>query len=433
MLSAFYFYSSCSTSNTSLFDAECERSRPIDLDRSLSIMKALFLSAIILFTLLSLKSLIDALSLKSTSAPRGSTTRCTILMSSTPTIPSADGKERRAHKNKYSKFATKETDPLEAAMRKSNEKQADEKLKAESFNPVRGTTVPMSFKAKAFNQTRHRLSESSAAAGNVNVTITEPAVNIFFQNQSAIIPSDPFTFGYSQIGTIGSPHGIHGELKVNMDTDFAADRLQQGLYLHVKRPNRLTPRPIRIESGRKQAGNTYLVKFECVNSRLGAAAFKSYGVFVRLDDRPTLQTDEYLVRDLVGMNCYREESETTKAGKVIDPSRSVLVGQVVGVVPPDELCDPAMAKLMHAMLEIQIAGTEDKLCLIPLVPSIVTSVDIKTNRIIIDPPSGLLDFTYLQKKEKIVLRGFLPEKAMHLSNEDRRYLRKVSVLQSPRQ
>ena len=394
-------------------------------------MKALFFSAIIIFTLLSLKSLIDALSLTLTSAPRGSTTRCTILMSSTPTIPSADGKERRAHKNKYSKFATKETDPLEAAMRKSNEKQADEKLKAESFNPVRGTTVPMSFKAKAFNQTRHRLSESSAAAGNV--TIPEPAVNIFFQNQSAIIPSDPFTFGYSQIGTIGSPHGIHGELKVNMDTDFAADRLQQGLYLHVKRPNRLTPRPIRIESGRKQAGNTYLVKFECVNSRLGAAAFKSYGVFVRLDDRPTLQTDEYLVRDLVGMYCYREEAETIKAGKVVAPSRSVLVGQVVGVVPPDELCDPAMAKLMHAMLEIQIAGTEDKLCLIPLVPSIVTSVDIKTNRIVIDPPSGLLDFTYLQKKEKIVLRGFLPEKAMHLSNEDRRYLRKVSVLQSPRQ
>lgn len=395
-------------------------------------MKTLFYYAILLVTLPSLKSLIKALPPTLTSMLRGSTTRCTISLSSTPTIPSGgDGKERRAHKNKYSKFATKETDPLEAAMRKSNEKQADDKLKAESYNPVRGTTVPMSFKAKAFNQTRHKLSENSAASGNV--TIPESAVNIFFQNQSAIIPSDPFTFGYSQIGTIGSPHGIHGELKVNMDTDFAADRLQQGLYLHVKRPNRLTPRPIRIESGRKQAGNTYLVKFECVNSRLGAAAFKSYGVFVRLDDRPTLQTDEYLVRDLVGMNCYREELETVKAGKVIAPSVSVLVGQVVGVVPPDELCDPAMAKLMHAMLEILLAGNEDKLCLIPLVPSIVTSVDIKTNRIIIDPPSGLLDFTYLQKKEKTVIRGFLPDKAMHLSNEDRKYLRKVSVLQSPRQ
>ena len=394
-------------------------------------MKALFYYSVLLFTIPSLKSLVDALALTLTSTPRGLMARCTISMSSAPNVPSGDGKERRAHKNKYSKFATKETDPLEAAMLKSNKKEADEKLKAESFNPVRGTTVPMSFKAKAFNQTRHRLSENSASSGNV--TIPEAAVNIFFQNQSAIIPSDPFTFGYSQIGTIGSPHGIHGELKVNMDTDFAADRLQQGLYLHVKRPNRLTPRPIRIESGRKQAGNTYLVKFECVNSRLGAAAFKSYGVFVRLDDRPTLQTDEYLVRDLVGMNCYREESEIIKAGKVIAQAKSVLVGQVVGVVPPDELCDPAMAKLMHAMLEILIAGTEDKLCLIPLVPSIVTSVDIKTNGIVIDPPAGLLDFTYLQKKEKTVIRGFLPEKAMHLSNEDRKYLRKVSVLQSPRQ
>jgi 16S rRNA processing protein RimM len=288
----------------------------------------------------------------------------------------------------------------------------------------------MRFKGNATKDVPVETSIPSEESG-VPLPIT-PIVNIFFQNQSAIIPSDPFTFGYTQIGTIGSPHGVKGELKVTMDTDFAADRLQQGLYLHVKRPNRLTPRPIRIESGRKQAGNTYLVKFDCVNSRLGAAAFKSYGVFVRLDNRPVLAVDEYLVRDLVDMNCYIEVPESTKGGKMI-PKRSELVGQVIGVVPPDELCDPAMAKLMHAMLEIRLSGTEDKLCLIPLVPSIVTSVNTATMRIVIDPPSGLLDFTYLEKKKKIVIRGFLPEKAAHLSKEDRRYLNKVSVLQFPGQ
>lgn len=353
-----------------------------------------------------------------------------ISMSSTGAGEIGEGTERRKHKNKYSKFATEKVDPLEAAMRKSNEKQLDEKLTAESFNPVRGTTVPMRFKG---NVTKDLPVETPVASVELGVQApTTPIVNIFFQNQSAIIPSDPFTFGYTQIGTIGSPHGVKGELKVTMDTDFAADRLQQGLFLHVKRPNRLTPRPIRIESGRKQAGNTYLVKFECVNSRLGAAAFKSYGVFVRLDNRPVLEVDEYLVRDLVDMNCYIEVPESTKGGKTI-PKRADLVGQVIGVVPPDELCDPAMAKLMHAMLEIRLSGTEDKLCLIPLVPSIVISVNTATMKIVIDPPSGLLDFTYLEKKKKIVIRGFLPERAAHLSKEDRRYLNKVSVLQFPRQ
>ena len=344
-------------------------------------------------------------------------------------MPSSEPVERRSHKNKYSKFATKETDPLEAAMKKSNDKLSEEKTKAESFSPVRGTTVPMRYKGNITKQTIIDQTNSSTI-GMENSTM---ATNIFFQNQSAIIPSDPFTFGYTQIGTIGSPHGVKGELKVQMDTDFAADRLQQGLYLHVKRPNRLTPRPIKIESGRKQAGNCYLVKFDCVNSRLGAAAFKNYGVFVRLDNRPVLQTDEYLVRDLVDMNCYTSVEDTTrkvrKDGEKV--MMNVLVGQVIGVVPPDELCDPAMAKLMHAMLEIRLAGGEDRLCLIPLVPSIVTSVDVKTMRMIIDPPTGLLDFTYLEKKKKIVIRGFLPEKASYLTKEDRRYLMKVSILQIP--
>ena len=353
-----------------------------------------------------------------------------VCLSSTGAGMTGEGTERRKHKNKYSNFATEKVDPLEAAMRKSNEKQLSEKNTAESFNPVRGTTVPMRFKGNATKDVPVEIPATSVESG-VPLPVT-PIVNIFFQNQSAIIPSDPFTFGYTQIGTIGSPHGVKGELKVTMDTDFAADRLQQGLYLHVKRPNRLTPRPIRIESGRKQAGNTYLVKFDCVNSRLGAAAFKSYGVFVRLDNRPVLAVDEYLVRDLVDMNCYIEIPESIKGGKTI-PKRTELVGQVIGVVPPDELCDPAMAKLMHAMLEIRLSGTEDKLCLIPLVPSIVTSVNTATMKIIIDPPSGLLDFTYLEKKKKIVIRGFLPEKAAHLSKEDRRYLNKVSVLQFPAQ
>ena len=363
------------------------------------------------------------------------------MMSSAP--PSSDAVERRAHKNKYSKFATKETDPLQDAMKRSNDKQSEEKVMAESFSPVRGTTVPMRFKG---NTTRPATATVTATAAEQDssvdgeVTSAVPNVNVFFQNQSAIVPSDPFTFGYTQIGTIGSPHGVKGELKVQMDTDFAADRLQQGLFLHVKRPNRLTPRPIRIESGRKQAGNCYLVKFDCVNSRLGAAAFKGYAVFVRLDNRPVLQTEEYLVRDLVDAQCYIEVEDKGEKGdkgikgiKGIKGKRSVLVGQVIGVVPPDELCDPAMAKLMHAMLEIRLAGTEDKLCLIPLVPSIVTSVDLKAMRIIIDPPAGLLDFTYLEKKKKVVIRGFLPEKAMTLSKEDRRYLMKVSILQFPEQ
>jgi 16S rRNA processing protein RimM len=345
--------------------------------------------------------------------------------------------ERRSHKNKYSKFATKELDPLEEAIKKNKEKLSKERIKAETDAPIRGTTVPMRTKENPkivaiINATNTPVEAATSTDGkdDFGKSVVSSKINIFFQNQSAIIPSDPFTFGYAQIGTIGVPHGVKGELKVYMDTDFALDRLQQGQLLHVKRPNRLTPRPIRIETGRKQVGNNYLVKFELVNTRLGAAAFKNFGVFVRLDNRPVLQAEEYLVRDLVDLDCYIEEISVDDDNVSVKTAK--LVGCVIGVVPPDELCDPAMAKLMHAMLEIRLADTEDKLCLIPLVPSIVTSVDMLNRKIILDPPKGLLDNTYLEKKIKVVIRGFLPERAAHLSKEDRKYLVSVSKLQLPR-
>ena len=63
-----------------------------------------------------------------------------------------------------------------------------------------------------------------------------------------------------------------------------------------------------------------------------------------------------------------------------------------------------------------------ELCLIPLVPQIVISVDIDAKRIILDPPKGLLELTYFEKV-KYVIRGFLPERALHLTESDRRELR----------
>ena len=60
---------------------------------------------------------------------------------------------------------------------------------------------------------------------------------------------------------------------------------------------------------------------------------------------------------LTGLECYINGTK--------------LIASVVGVVPPDELCDPAVARLMHSMLELKLIET-DQLCLVPLVPSIIT-------------------------------------------------------------
>ena len=62
-------------------------------------------------------------------------------------------------------------------------------------------------------------------------------------------------------------------------------------------------------------------------------------MFVRAEDRPDLTQDEFLVRDLVGLDCYLYDNDTDEEGGDTEvEGGDVCVGKVVGVVPPDELC-----------------------------------------------------------------------------------------------
>jgi|AntAceMinimDraft_5_1070358.scaffolds.fasta_scaffold541940_1 hypothetical protein len=63
---------------------------------------------------------------------------------------------------------------------------------------------------------------------------------------------------------------------------------------------------------------------------------------------------------------------------------------------------------MHAMLEIKLSGT-GALCLIPLVPQIVKSVNLAERRVLLEPPPGLLDLSYEEKQKRVIIRGYLPE------------------------
>jgi len=206
-----------------------------------------------------------------------------------------------------------------------------------------------------------------------------------------------------------------------METDFAEERLKAGSVLYVKRPHRRSPRPIRVTNSRQQVGNVYLVSFDSVKTRLGATALKDFLVYIRQEDRPELGIDEYLIRDLVGLDCYLANADNKN--EIFGP-----VATVDGVVPPDELCDgPSLVKLMHSMLELRKINNEDELCLIPLVPQIVLTIDLENMLLVIDNSYlYLFDYSYIEKK-KIVIRGFLPAKSAYLTDKDRKELMKNSI------
>lgn len=306
---------------------------------------------------------------------------------------------RKEHKNKYSQFSsnTDIIDPLEAAKAKQDEmKSMGNDLSA----PVRGTTVPVR-----------------------NQTLVTDNSSVSFPSYNQIVPSDPYTFGFVQIGTVLGPHGVKGEMKVKLETDFADMRIKPDSILYIKRPNRRTPRPITVKKGRKQIDDIFLIQFSDINSRLSASVFRDYNVYVRASDRPMLNEDEHLIRDLVDLSCYSNFTLDDDGKEIYDG----YIGKVNGVIPADELCDPATASLMHAMLEIRKPGLAGELCLIPFVPSIVLRVSYDQRAILIDPPEGLLDLVYIENK-RVVIRGLLPSVASGLTLEERTILERRNTI-----
>ena len=99
---------------------------------------------------------------------------------------------------------------------------------------------------------------------------------------ASIDPFDPSSFGYMQIGTIVGPHGVKGEVKIKMDTDFCHERIFKGAIVYVKKPSRRAPRPIElvesraIARGSGSAGGTgvFLVKIKGISSRIGAVLYQ---------------------------------------------------------------------------------------------------------------------------------------------------------------
>lgn len=371
---------------------------------------------------------------------------------------------RRSKKNKYAQFSkVKQQAVLETVDEAIDKSDLKEQKKKEIEMPIiRGTTVPTK-KASTSLLRRKRIKTS-------------------FKDYKTVVPSDASSFGYIQIGTIGLPHGIKGEVKVVLhDTDFAAARLlgakqpspaaavdsskakagvssgamdnaEELVLLYIKKPNRHSPRPIRVVSARP-TGNTaataatpannddssetfttgkgdnvkakvWLVQFDGIHNRNGAKAFQGYSVHIREEDRPAMANDEYLIRDLVGLPVYRFNANDNSDNDNNDTDSEIAT--VVGVVPPDELCDSTSSALiskMHAMLELKLLHN-DKLCLIPLVPQIVRNVVLKGKEeegaMYVDPPAGLLDLSYTAKPKRVIIRGYLPASATGLTKQERK-------------
>ena len=129
------------------------------------------------------------------------------------------------------------------------------------------------------------------------------------------------------------------------------------------------PSKIELISGFKQPGKeTFIVKFQGINTRNHAEQLKKFKILVKTDKLPNLKKEEFHFLELINLQVKTlENNELKKIGKVIN-----------------------LENEKNNLLVVELFKNQKKV-LIPFVKEIVPLVDIKNNFLIINPPNGLLE------------------------------------------
>ncbi len=164
------------------------------------------------------------------------------------------------------------------------------------------------------------------------------------------------------VGRIGRPHGIAGEVTVEVRTDDPRGRMAAGTTLTTD-PE--TAGPLAITGGRVHSGRL-LLTFEGVNDR--SAAERLRGVLLVADVDPAERPEdpeEFYDHQLVGLRV------------------ETVAGEAVG-----ELADVLHLPGQDVLVVRRPDGRES---LVPFVAVMVPTVDLDGGRVLVDPAPGLLD------------------------------------------
>jgi 16S rRNA processing protein RimM len=164
------------------------------------------------------------------------------------------------------------------------------------------------------------------------------------------------------VGRVGRPHGIRGELTVQVHTDDPDVRFACGAVLATEPAER---GPLTVSSSRWHSGRLLIRFAGCANRTSAEDLRGTLLVMDSADVGPPADPDEFNDHELIGLGV------ATVEGKPVGVVTDVLhQGQDLLVVTP--------------------APDGDEI-LVPFVAAIVPEVDVRGGRLVIDPPPGLLD------------------------------------------
>jgi 16S rRNA processing protein RimM len=163
------------------------------------------------------------------------------------------------------------------------------------------------------------------------------------------------------VGRIRRPHGVRGDVTVEVRTDDPGGRFAVGATLATDPAER---GPLTVKASRWHSG-VLLVRFAGVEDRTTAEDLRgTWLVMDSADLGPTADPDEFYDHELIGLAAV------------------TVGGEPVGVV----------TDVRHQGQDLLVieSPAEPEL-LVPFVAAIVPEVDVAAGRLVIDPPPGLLE------------------------------------------
>ncbi|EFN54123.1 hypothetical protein CHLNCDRAFT_25138 [Chlorella variabilis] len=167
-----------------------------------------------------------------------------------------------------------------------------------------------------------------------------------------------------EVGRIGPPHGVRGEMKVQALTDFPEDRLATAGPRCACWLAQRSPSPWALQ--------VWLVKLAEVESPEEAALLRGHTLLIPASARQSLEDeDEFYVQDLVGLRVFLQAT-----------------GEEVGLVS-----DVFDGTGTHDAAEAEAEGgaAVPRHVLLPFAKAMVPVVDLAARRMEVTPPEGLLE------------------------------------------
>jgi 16S rRNA processing protein RimM len=174
------------------------------------------------------------------------------------------------------------------------------------------------------------------------------------QNTGSSAPGEPV---FLAVGRLRRPHGIRGEIIMDVVTDFP-DRLRKGMTVYVGEAHE----PLRF-SAMRPYDRDMLVKFDGMETPEAVGRLRNAYIFIKAEDLPELPEGEYYHHQLLGLTALDE------AGAVLGTLSDILETGANDVYT--------------------IKTSDGKEMLIPATEEVILSVDLERKEIRIRPPEWL--------------------------------------------